>query len=453
MADGRRRNLNQDELDVHEVLSPTLGSQRTASVTSLGQPPRSHRGTDASMAGTPLRRPLHSPNVLNLGDLAALIRTTVVTGMKDGFALSSPSGTKRKLPEPVARPSVDQDADNDLPSVGNDHVDEDTGYPDGVFGYDVNADPNEDSSVHEGETEPDHSFVPARNPLQPSVSAPVAPSGTSPVEPDEDLPSVSPRLPATWTPKDKIIKWLGGASTKEWTMDDRKKIIDSFHPTEQVESLLLPAKMPSKLYKAIKAPAAKRRDYLLNRQDIEKNLYNASSDLCAGLRPLVEAISLLDDRVDCKNIKFLIGQGIMGALSANLKISRSRREVGRRFVRLDCAEALYSVAPTPNSLFGSSSVSEAVKQAKETTKLDDSLVYAPPVKKPFRSTHPGSKGFYRGARGGASSSKFQDSRQSYWDSQSKFLPTTSQYRGQSRRGRNRGGRRGSKFTRKASSKE
>ena len=176
---------------------------------------------------------------------------------------------------------------------------------------------------------------------------------------------------------------------------------------------------------------------------MEKNLYNASSDLCAGLRPLIEAVSLLDDRGDCKDIKFLIGQGIQSALSANVRISRSRREVGRRFVRLDCAEALYSVSP-PSSLFGGTSLSEAVKQAKETTKLDESLVYVPPQKKPFRGSTPAKRGFYRGSRHGASA-RNQDYRRSNWNSQFRS-PQRSQYKENSRRGPYRGENRGSKKT-------
>ena len=61
--------------------------------------------------------------------------------------------------------------------------------------------------------------------------------------------------------------------------------------------------MPKKVYKAIKAPSVKQKDYLFNRSNAEKDLFNASSDLCASFRPLIEALSLLDDKVGCVEIK------------------------------------------------------------------------------------------------------------------------------------------------------
>ena len=49
-------------------------------------------------------------------------------------------------------------------------------------------------------------------------------------EPDVDLTSVSPRLPASWFPKKKIMLWLNSATDREWLPDDRKKLLDKFHP-------------------------------------------------------------------------------------------------------------------------------------------------------------------------------------------------------------------------------
>ena len=123
-------------------------------------------------------------------------------------------------------------------------------------------------------------------------------------------------------------------------------------------------------------------------------MYNASSDLCTAIRPLIEAVSQLDDKEGCAPIKHLIGLGLMGILSSNIKISKGRRELGRRFVRLDCAEALYSVALSHYSLFGGASDSAAVSAAKEVMKIDNSLVHKPAFKKPFRPSYHPYRGFH-----------------------------------------------------------
>ena len=58
--------------------------------------------------------------------------------------------------------------------------------------------------------------------------------------------------------------------------------------------------------------------------------------------------------------------------------------MARRFVRLDWTEDLYASKPSHACVFGGASLDEAVKAARESSKTDDSLVYAPRRKKPFR---------------------------------------------------------------------
>ena len=195
--------------------------------------------------------------------------------------------------------------------------------------------------------------------------------------PDADLPSVDTRPPAIWNPKPKIMKWVSDAVETEWSLEEQKKIVEKFHPEEKFDHLLNPVKMPKKLYKSIKAPSVKQKYYLFNHRNAEKYQFNASSDLCASLRPLIEAVSLLDDKAGCGGIKNLIGLGMMGIFSANKKISKGCREIGHKFVRLDCADTLYGVPPSHFILFGGVSDVEAAKIAKETTKTDDTIVYAP----------------------------------------------------------------------------
>ena len=75
----------------------------------------------------------------------------------------------------------------------------------------------------------------------------------------------------------------------------------------------------------------------------------------------------------CKNasaMKHLIGLCIKGICSANIKISRGRRELTSRYVHLDWSEALYAVNPTHASIFGGTSLDEAIKAAKEVSKSE-----------------------------------------------------------------------------------
>ena len=263
-------------------------------------------------------------------------------------------------------------------------------------------------------------------------------------EPDDvDLPSISPRPPPTWHPKKSHMAWLSKAANREWSLEERKKVVDTFHGEEVYDKDLLPVKMPQKLYKALKSPVTKKRDYLFNRHEVEKNLYYASSDICAAIRPLLEALSLLDDRCDCSSEKNLIGQGIMGMLSANIRISRGRREVARRFVRLDCSDALFSVPPSNQCLFGGTS--DSVKKAQDVTKTDGSLVRPPVTKKSF-----GSRFFLGQSRLRGVGRGYQSNRRPSYTSQYKSPPQY-QPKSKSRRGSSRGGRRGSKSSAKKTS--
>ena len=131
--------------------------------------------------------------------------------------------------------------------------------------------------------------------------------------------------------------------------------MDRFNAKAEYDEFLLPVKMPKKLYRALKSPVTKKRDYLLSRLEVERQLFNASFDLCIALRPLMEVFDLvlaMPPNASTKNIKNLIGYCIMAVCSANLKISRGRREVARRFVRFDWAEDLYASKPSHACVFG-----------------------------------------------------------------------------------------------------
>ena len=321
-----RRQLSKEELEIQEVLSPTQGSSRQSSGGS-GIVIRTSTGTPASVqvhepaaSRVPVERPPVQPvlkNIqlprLSLSDLASIIKDSVVTGIKEGFPVCRPGtagSLKRK--RPVAHiPSRQYDDDNDdidedLPDVGVDAVLGDTASRGEIFGVDVNESEYEDFS---DEDDPDHSYVPekvncSRNPPPDDVGTAEEPissvSTPSPSadEPDPDLPSVNSRLPANWVPSEKIMSFVKKVSDIEWTKESRQKILDKFHPAEEYDQYLLPVKMPTKLYKSLKSPAAKKKDYLFSRLEVERQLFNANYDLCTALRPLIEAYSAVSSLPD-----------------------------------------------------------------------------------------------------------------------------------------------------------
>ena len=417
----------------------------------------------------------------SLSKLPSIIKDCVVSGIKEGFAEYGPEyqgqgSNKRKRPVADSDPNYadyddDNDYDDDLPEVGMDVVRGDTASRLEIFGTDVNESEYEDLS--EDEDDPDNSYVPShqlnRNPPQSTNDAGVASSVSTPSAPvdesDPDLPSLTDRLPSNWNPTPKIMNFVKRASDVEWSKDERQEIIKRFHPSEELDPYFSPVKLPTKLYKTLKSPAAKKKDFLFNRHDVEKHLYNANLDLCTSLRPLIEVFCMIlamkPSKKDSKatkemsTMKNLIGLCIKGICSANIKISRGRRELTRRYVRLDWSEALYAVNPTHASIFGGSSLDEAIKAAKEVSKSDNSLVYAPKRKKPFRPSFAAYKDFqypnsYQG-RGG----KTQGYRQPFQYQNNQYSSGNNKSKGQFQRprGKGRGGKRGAKSSRAANSQE
>ena len=446
MAEGRKllglskekktgqRTLSREEFEINQALSSPASGSRTNDQTEKNKTP-------------PAALPRHQTPI-SMGDLSSLIRDTVVQGVKEGVKEGLASEiSKSILGKRNRHSSQSSQVDSDLPDCGVDPVHKGTVPPVEVFGSDINYEPSSDCS--DADLELDESYnnpFLIRNP-SPSVLNPEASVLRSEVdktsasevvdEPDVDLPSANSRLPASWFPKKKTLLWLNKVANKEWSADDRKKLTDKYHPPEEYDHLLSPVKMPKKLYQAIKSPSIKKKDFLFNRSAAEKELFYASTDLCTSLRPLIEAISLLDDKPGCSDIKHIIGQGIIGIFSANIRISRGRREISRKCVKLDCAEALFRVAPTHNSLFGNSSDSEAVKAAKELTKSDETFVYKPSYKKPYRS--PYNQGFLYQPQDQFKSGKNQFFQKPYYDYQFKSSEKN-QSQGQKSRGRGQRGR-------------
>ena len=417
----KRRTLSKEELEIHQALSqPASGSQQVHPENTK------------------------EDNSLTIDELLNLVKNATAIGVQEGMATNaSILGKRHRSSSPVASVGAES-VDSDLPARGLGSARKETVPLLEVFGTNVNGSAGQEESdsdtfVLEDDTDDIPNRIPSHIPQKASASVGVGTNNE--VEPDADLPSNNPRLPASWNPKKKIISWVGGAIDHEWSAEDRKNLKEKFHPIEDYDHLFKPVKMPNKLFKSIKAPSTKKKDYLLSRSEIEKDLFYASDDLCTSTRPLIEALSLLDDLPNCKQIKNLIGQGLQGIFSANLRISKGRREVGRRFVRLDCAEALYGSSPSHRSLFGNVSDAEAVKQAKDKAKLDESLVFIPkkkfcPANKSFQTIPPWKKFQYQNFQNHSSNynnSNYNNQKGKRWN------PNQTQNQNQNKgRGRGRG---------------
>ena len=123
--------------------------------------------------------------------------------------------------------------------------------------------------------------------------------------------------------------------------------------------------------------------------------------------------------------RILLARVFQSMASSAVHLSRGRRELGRRFVNLNNAEALFNKAPSHYTFFGSSSVDSAVSQAVSDSKINKDLIVMPKKRRfiPSRSMHPGGRPYYSYQRG------FQPFRGNY-----NFVPNT--------RGNFRGGQRG-----------
>ena len=130
--------------------------------------------------------------------------------------------------------------------------------------------------------------------------------------------------------------------------------------------------------------------------------------------------------------------------SSAVHLSRGRRELGRRFVNLNNAEALFNKAPSHYTFFGSSSVDSAVTQAVSDAKINKDLIVMPKKRRfiPTRSMHPGGKSIYNSFQRG-----FQPFRYNYnlQNSQGNFC---GEQRGRGRGRRNRPCQQQQKFTTK-----
>ena len=153
---------------------------------------------------------------------------------------------------------------------------------------------------------------------------------------------------------------------------------------------------PQEILDAEQHPEIKKKDFLFKRFETEEFLHNANKDIVCGYRPLIEALSNLRGVPGMENNRNLLAHVFQCMASAVSKLSRGRRELGRRFVPLENANALFRTNPSHYSFFGDASDDTAVTKAVAEAKVNKNLVIMPKKRKmSFRYSHPGGKNFYQ----------------------------------------------------------
>ena len=306
----------------------------------------------------------------------------------NGSEVEFPSGTNRRAP--CKKGAVKVDDNNNDPSLVV-HVPTPSHSAVSVAPVKTVAAPKPPFSAVRGT--PAVSSTPPAPGITPAVSS--APPAVIVVEapvPDPDLPLPTTRHPKNWEPDPSVIAWATKTSdTCEWTKEDRDFLSAKFSSDPATDFLFSAVPNPPDLLAAIKSPLLLKRDYLLKRADTEQFLFDANEDLASGFRPLLDALSSLKGK-GMDDLRTNLAYVYQSMSSAICKISRGRRELGRRFVPLVTAPALFRTKPSPLCLFGSNSIEEAIEKAVETKKVNKDLVYVPKRKKLYIPSH-GSKNY------------------------------------------------------------
>ena len=230
-----------------------------------------------------------------------------------------------------------------------------------------------------------------------SGNAPGSSSTTSLPLPDASLPLPSLRPPKNWDPDPSVLSWaVTTLDTCEWSKEDKDSVIKEFSPNEAYDHIFTAVPNPPDLLAAIKHKENLDRDYLFKRAETEHHLFSAAEDLSCGLRPLVDVISELKGQ-NLDHIRTKLAKVFQSMASASCKISRGRRELGRRFVPLETAPSLFRSKPSHSSIFGGKSVDEAVQKAADSKKVNKDLVFVSRKRtQPFRGSGSSSKWRGRG---------------------------------------------------------
>ena len=387
----KRRKLSQAELEIHHVLSPD-DSASTVSVAPPAPPSREHVKILSSMRPGPSQgseASMQAPATLaDMRELFGDLKTSFVEALherEDAFVEALRARDRRSSSE-----SDDSEYDEDEEVPGEQPPDEGGAPP--LFGVDVN--------------EPQLSPEPAVAVSQPlqgdarvcvpgiggSASAPT-PTPLHSIVPDASLPRISRGPAVNWDPDLPTLAWAESAlDNTEWTKEDRDAINSEFTSDPAYEHLFTAVPMPSSMYKAMDNEIAKKRDYLLSRVGAEDIFHDGQKDLCSGSRVLLDVISDMAGKPDMLATRNKLATVYQSMASNMSKTSRGRREIGRRFVRLDKAPALYDKKPSHFCFFGGKSLEDAMKVAKEESSVDKDLILMPRrTKQPFLGAGSGAK--------------------------------------------------------------
>ena len=465
MSKRRRSGLAPEELEIQRVLSPS-SSMQTQSADSPVQPGQGRPAPPAQAPPPQAHAPSADLSESSMRQLAQMVSHSMVMALATaGISGLNIGGPIDHVDPPPRGDDDDGDEDDDdnghdsdgdvdmaeLPSgrpVGvndNVHMDLPSGRPFGAhdgpapgdvqFGLHANAPPA--APIDARAAAP---LEPVIN-VQPLGPVPVVPAVAGEVLPDASLPLPTSDVSTTWHPILGVLAWANvNIDSSEWVAADREAIEKKFVPEPQFRHIFEAVPTPPDILSAMKSPITKEQDHLFRRYDTENYLYTANKDLTCGLRLLIEVISSLTGAPGQEHNRFLLGQAYQAVSSGISHLSRGRRELGRKFVPLANATALYRRKPSHFSLFGSTDDNAAAQQAAAQSKVNKDLVRMPQRRpQPFRASHPGSK--YAGQ---GYSTQFQKGRyQNQYQSQKGYSGNAGKYpsRGRGGRGKARGKKR------------
>ncbi|CAL4159937.1 unnamed protein product, partial [Meganyctiphanes norvegica] len=396
MSPKRNRVLSREELEIQQVLSP--GSRSTVS------------------AGLPPAQAVSSaPPPVTLSDdcmkgFAQMLRDSLVGALGDSGVLRRGSSD----PQEGYDYSGDYSDQDYVEGDGDDDMNVELGLPTGglskandalpFFGVGVNV-PCEPLTKDSNNNNFDVSLVPPAvadvhvSAPPPQFGAAVDPAPPAVVEPDKDLPLPSTRAPTNWHPHPGVLAWAAATvETAEWSDENREVFIKQFSPDPVFDHIFSAVPCPPDMKTALTHVETKKVDYLFRRAETEDFLLEANKDLVCGLRPLLEVISNLRDVPEMSANRTLLAYVFQSMASSATHLSRGRRELGRRFVPLDHAGALFRSKPSHFCFFGSETLESAVTGTVAASKVNKDLIILPKKRafQPFRTYHPGGKSAYKG---------------------------------------------------------
>ena len=375
-SDKKKSRFSQEEIEIQEVLSenPQVSGQSNPGQSNPGQsnpaaPPPAELSTDCMTKLTHL--------------LADSMGRTLHTVFKDfGFHNEDSEGS-----EAWSEGEDDEDdTHQELPTGRPSHnlVDKNNNSGKSLPNFGI---------VNEQNSEPGASGVGVSNSKK--SDGPVDPEV---VEPDKSLPSaITSRAPTNWYPHPEVLAWaVKEVDNCEWSPAVREIFESDFSPEAKFDHLFTAVSAPKEMLDAEQHPEIKKKDFLFKRFETEEFLHNANKDIVCGYRPLIEVLSNLRDVPGMENNRTLLAHVFQCMASAVTKLSRGRRELGRRFVPMENANALFRTTPSHYSFFGDASDDTAVTKAVAEAKVNKNLVLMPKKRKlSFRYSHPGGKFFYQ----------------------------------------------------------